>query len=425
MRIAILGDLQNDTVDNIKKIADDINTLSPDYVIALGDYGMYNKMGTLESFRDIAEAFRDVKCEKFVPLLGNHDVQFENGEIRCTPGTVYANYEKAFGCPPDNRIIETENLVICCVHLNPQTKDRYIHINECTVSDDRFEDIKNKLDKINNKPIIMITHTPPSCAEILCVPGVHIRATNAYLDQDHDIFRWEKLARDNRNIVMWFSGHYHMGHDYPKSINIKDGLAYMTTGCPVCASRDGQLHSRIIDTDGKNIIVRTYDHNTKALRDNVDYSCPMDYCRGEYTPTNAPLCIGSGNVINAKMDMNGKLYIMTDNGYLWETDLMHRYTAGTIHYSQNYTLDDFILSDNSIYRICGDKMFRHHMSDPQRFMREYDHPDCRFETSDIHTVEECTYTDFHYDKDNNSFVYNNKSYRFLTDEAGTLWIKAN
>ena len=42
MRIAIIGDLQNDTIDNIKKVAEDISALSPDYVIAVGDYGMYD-----------------------------------------------------------------------------------------------------------------------------------------------------------------------------------------------------------------------------------------------------------------------------------------------------------------------------------------------------------------------------------------------
>ena len=170
MRIAIIGDLQNDTIDNIKKVAEDISALSPDYVIAVGDYGMYDTMVTYENFSEIAKAFLDVKCKEFVPLLGNHDVQFENGEIKYAPGTVYKNYTDAFGFSPDNRIIETDSLVICCVHLNPQTKERYIHINECTVSDDRFEDIKDRLGRINDKPVIMITHTPPACAEILCVP---------------------------------------------------------------------------------------------------------------------------------------------------------------------------------------------------------------------------------------------------------------
>ena len=74
MRIAIIGDLQNDTIDNIKKVAEDISALSPDYVIAVGDYGMYDTMVTYENFSEIAKAFLDVKCKEFVPLLGNHDV---------------------------------------------------------------------------------------------------------------------------------------------------------------------------------------------------------------------------------------------------------------------------------------------------------------------------------------------------------------
>ena len=38
-----------------------------------------------------------------------------------------------------------------------------------------------------------------------------------------------------------------------------------------------------------------------------------------------------------------------------------------------------MLGENEIYRICKDKMFCHNINNPQRFMREYDHPDCEFD----------------------------------------------
>ena len=127
MRIAIIGDLQNDTSEHIKCAIDDIKALKPDYVITLGDYGMYGDIGTFKGFSDIADAFKDFPLKQYVPLLGNHDVQHENGETKFKAGTIYKNYTDAFGFPPENTIIETENFAICCVHLNPQTKERYIH----------------------------------------------------------------------------------------------------------------------------------------------------------------------------------------------------------------------------------------------------------------------------------------------------------
>lgn len=421
MRIAIIGDLQNDTSEHIKCAIDDIKALKPDYVITLGDYGMYGDIGTYKSFSDIADAFKDFPLKKYVPLLGNHDVQHENGETKFKAGTIYKNYTDAFGFPPENTIIETENFAICCVHLNPQTKERYIHIHECTVADENFEHIKNYIESVKNKPIIMITHTPPACAELLCVPEVHMRATNAYLDQSHDYSRWEKLAYENRNILMWFSGHFHMGHTYKKSISIKDSLAYMTVGCPVAGSRDGLLHTRILDADDTKITVRTYDHKTKKLADTIDFSCPYRL-RGEYIASDEPLCIGCGNVVSAKMHKNGTLYTMTDNGFLWETHLDERFTAGTIHYSNIYKLEDFMLGENEIYRICKDKMFCHNINNPQRFMREYDHPDCKFDTMEIKSVDEQLSTNFMFNKGSKSFTFNKQEYTYTTDDENKLWI---
>ena len=86
-----------------------------------------------------------------------------------------------------------------------------------------------------------------------------------------------------------------MGHSYPKSINIKDGLAYMTVGC--------------------------------------------------------------GNAIDAKMSTSGRLFTMSDNGYLWETDLEQRFTAGTIHYSQKYRLDGFKRAQTAYIAYAATKCF--------------------------------------------------------------------
>ncbi|MBQ7900661.1 MAG: hypothetical protein IJ365_01690, partial [Clostridia bacterium] len=218
------------------------------------------------------------------------------------------------------------------------------------------------------------------------------------------------------------SGHYHMGHHYPKSLNVKDGLAYMTVGCPVAASRDNQLHTRIIDIDSTNITVRTYDHTCRALLPTADYQCSTDFVRGEYEECTAPLCIGCGKAVHAAMSCDNRLFVMTDDGYLWEVNLENRFTAGTIHYSQMYRLDGFKLGENCIWRICGDKMFCHDLNDPYRFMREYDSHNCRYTQSELHRAEEYIHPHFVYNSGNNTFKLYNDTYSLHTDSGNMLWI---
>lgn len=57
MRIAIVGDLQYEKGESISGIIDDINTLNPDNIIFLGDYGYFDGYGSPENFMDFAVAF--------------------------------------------------------------------------------------------------------------------------------------------------------------------------------------------------------------------------------------------------------------------------------------------------------------------------------------------------------------------------------
>ena len=103
MRIAVVGDIQYRKGEDITEIAQDISALEPDTVIIVGDYGYWDGFGSYEVFREIENAFRQVKCRQFIPLLGNHDVQFEAGEVYMKKGTVAANYQQAFGQAPEKQ----------------------------------------------------------------------------------------------------------------------------------------------------------------------------------------------------------------------------------------------------------------------------------------------------------------------------------
>ena len=90
--------------------------------------------------------------------------------------------------------------------------------------------------------------------------------------------------------------------------------------------------------------------------------------------------VGSGKVSKNYIfeAMNGHIFLMTDNGFLWEIDVENNICLGTIHYSQNYILDDFYVDEQYVWRICGDKKMGHKLCDKKRFMRAYDYERCNF-----------------------------------------------
>lgn len=429
MRIAIVGDLQYEKGEDISHVADDIEGLNPDVVILLGDYGYWDGFGTYEVFSEVAKEFERVNCKYFVPIIGNHDVQNEAGERLIKSGTVAKNYKKAFGRSPENQILEFENFRIFCIHTEVQKKGDFYFEYECYLSDETLDMVKAELDKYPDKPVIMITHAPPAGCGLITVPMVHVRAANAYLNQDHGYEKWMGLARDYRQIVMWFSGHYHMGHYYKDSNVVTDGIAYFTTGSPTSGTRDGQRHTRVIDADGAKIEVKTFDHDTKELSKNPDYVFEVGKKRNKKQDKKVTgiFSAGCGKVVEGGMKAgnNGKIYAMTDNNMLWEIDIVDKIALGTIHYSDKYRLDGFITDENYIWCICGEYAFGHRYTDINRFMREKDWENCIFITKNKTDIVSGAEDEISYKGRVACETDNGLICSAFNDEEGKLWFEVS
>ncbi len=429
MRIAVVGDLQYQKGEDISLVADDIAQLDADAVILLGDYGYWDGFGTYEVFSEVANEFEKIGCKYFVPIIGNHDVQNEAGERLIKAGTVEENYKKAFRIKPENQILEFEKFRIFCLHTEVQKKGDFYFEYECYISDETLDTVKKELDKYPDKPVIMITHAPPAGCGLITVPMVHVRAANAYLNQDHGYEKWMNLAQEYRQIVMWFSGHYHMGHYHDDSSVVTDGIAYFTTGSPTSGTRDGQRHTRVIDADNAKIEVRTFNHDTKKLSENPDYVFDLDKKRNEKQDKEITgvFSAGCGRVVDGGMKAgnNGKIYAMTDNDMLWEIDIIDKIALGTIHYSDKYRLDGFTTDKKYIWRFCGEYAFGHKYTDTNRFMREKDWEGCVFETkkrADIafEKSSEVTYKNRIACETKNGMICST-----FNDEEGRLWFEVS
>lgn len=382
MRIAIVGDLQYEKTESLEDVAREIAALQPDYTVLVGDYGYWEIFGSYAAFQRVAAAFEKAGIAHPIAIVGNHDVQNESGERQMPCGTVAANYAQAFDCPPKNTVLEFDTFRVICVHIEPQKPGDFYYEYECYVSPDSQKWLTAELEREPEKPTVLITHAPLIGCGLLTVPTVHVRAANAYLNQDHGKEFWPMLARQHRQIALWFSGHYHMGHHHPNSQAVTDGVAYFTVGAATSCSRDGQRHTRILDEEDGRLIVRTYNHDTGRIEEPADYIRDLRAIRPPYEPMplQGVFSAGCGTVVDNGMQLgaNGCVYAMTDNGFLWEVDWRNRVALGTLHYSDRYKLDGLATDEQYVWRLCGDRAFGHRYTAVNRFMREKDWAYCEY-----------------------------------------------
>lgn len=242
----------------------------------------------------------------------------------------------------------------------------------------------------------MFTHAPMFGCGLRTVPKVHVRASNAFLNQNREPESVVRLAEKHREIKLWFSGHYHIGQNYGNSRASKFGIDFFSTGVVSSASRDGSRHSRIIEINGDSATVFTLDHTLGKLCNPVEISLlKNDFCgyihhKYNYFYNNADCSDGKiihrfetacGNIVKngVVLGKNGKLYVLTAEGFVWEINLEYGEAMGTLNYSDTVKISEIHSCENGILCVtsAGNRLFNY--DNPKRFMREKDLPECEFE----------------------------------------------
>lgn len=395
-KIAVLGDWQYSPNDKeaLYSCIKDINACSPNVVVQLGDYG--SSLGCPEGIKDAAEIFSALECKNFYPILGNHDLQNETGDNIYPHGYIENVFLNAFGLKSKNNILEFENFRLFFFGLEPQPAKGFVTENECYMSRETLDFISSEINRRKGVPVIMFTHAPMFGCGLRTVPKVHVRASNAFLNQNREPESVVRLAEKHREIKLWFSGHYHIGQNYGNSRASKFGIDFFSTGVVSSASRDGSRHSRIIEINGDSATVFTLDHTLGKLCNPVEISLlKNDFCgyihhKYNYFYNNADCSDGKiihrfetacGNIVKngVVLGKNGKLYVLTAEGFVWEINLEYGEAMGTLNYSDTVKISEIHSCENGILCVtsAGNRLFNY--DNPKRFMREKDLPECEFE----------------------------------------------
>ncbi|CAG7600267.1 3',5'-cyclic adenosine monophosphate phosphodiesterase CpdA [Paenibacillus solanacearum] len=395
MRIVVLGDyhLKEDELDWTAQCMDDIRACAPDLVVPLGDFGSNRLIGSPEGLLQSHALLTRIGAPMRA-ILGNHDLQRESGGKGQAHGTMERELVRLFGQSSGYGVMEESDFRLFFVSTDPQPSDSCYSVQECYVSEEQFDWLSQKLQERRGVPVIMFTHAPPIGCGLRTVPGVHVRATNAYLDQNHDAMRWYELIRHTPEIVLWFSAHYHLGHAYPDSCTTRLGTTFFTTGVHGSATRDGERLSRVIDITEHGVRVATLDHRKRSLLPDADWSFngtpgslisrkskALTTPETASFPQEAPLsCVaacplGDGEPLAQGIAQIGedRWLVAASDGYLWEACVSAEAVLGTLHIGSPvghvavHRDEAAYMADNRLYRV--------HIHDLWRFAR--DNPDKR------------------------------------------------
>lgn len=354
MRIVVLGDFHLCSNRQLSVQAmEDVRNCRPDLVVPLGDFGTGAHIGSPSGLEEAYELLKEIGAP-LRPILGNHDLQRESGPERQPHGTMESAFRQLYGLEASYGVIEYEHFRLVFASTEAQPEESCRQVQECYVSEEQFLQLVRILNCRRGVPVIMFTHAPPIGCGLRTVPDTHVRATNAYLDQNYDPARWLHLVRSYPEIVMWFSAHYHLSHHYPDAHTFRYGTHFFITGVHGSCTRDGRRQSRIIDVTDNQFAVGTLDHDERSVIHDADLRFPHPlavlmqskmFRRLEACPI-GQLSVKRNSLVAMP---GGRFAAASEDMFVWEACPAWEAVLGSLHVGVN--VRDLVSSKDGIWSI--------------------------------------------------------------------------
>ncbi|MBJ6360630.1 metallophosphoesterase [Paenibacillus sp. MAHUQ-46] len=354
---------------------EDIAAASPDLIIPLGDFGSQGKIGSVEGLEE-AEAFLRQAGAPLRPILGNHDMERESGPGKQPKGTMQERFLRMFELDCPYGVLEYDNYRFFFAATENQSPDSCYDVQEVFATDEQFDWLKAKLKERPGVPVIFFTHAPPVGAGLRTVPRVHVRSTNAYLDENHNPYRWYELFKHTPEIVLWFSAHYHLSHGHPDSHTYRFGTHFFMTGVHGAAfTRDGNRQSRILDIDTDGVKVLTLDHIKREVTEEGGWAHTGQLDTLVQQPRLEPVYVHAVSVGEAPAVKGGlvplsptRCIVSTTDGFSWEAEPWVEGVFGTYHIGP--ALTSVAACGNQLWMAWGNEAGATDRHSPWRFVRD-------------------------------------------------------
>jgi len=274
--VAVLGDLHLDPRDmdlhnearsQLKELLDKDKDKAgcSRHMVSLGDVGAYGSAGTTESFKFTHEWLAGFGCPYDI-VTGNHDLEGIN-EFE-TDAANLARWMEIFAKDTPQFCTEIADKVLCVGLSTVRFRDARFSSHEVFVDAvqlDWFEEVLKAHPATAGWKILIFTHAPILGSGLRFLQGVHVKNGCAWINHTDGKTRGRflELCDQFAAIKAWFSGHFHLSHDY-------DDVAFVQVGVIGDKSmRDGRRQTRVIRGNADGLRVFTVDHH-KGGRERLD-----------------------------------------------------------------------------------------------------------------------------------------------------------
>jgi len=248
------------------------------YLISLGDLGRKEirhepgDAGTTKSFQD-AKFFLDSFGVPYEILTGNHDLEgldeFDTDE---------ANLKAWMDCfdkptPQFCRQIGEKTLLLGLSTVrfrDAPYSSHEVHINNEQL--DWFQRTVEAHPANEGWKILVFSHAPIIGSGLRALRDVHVKNGCAWLNhcsKNRSVFI--RCVRENPQIKLWFSGHFHLSHEFEDSISTVASCTFVQLGViGPSSTRDGCRQTRIIRGCHKRLEVYSVNHHKRDEKGRPD-----------------------------------------------------------------------------------------------------------------------------------------------------------
>lgn len=262
MLLCVLGDLhyQAELRDHFQEMVRDLKSFDPAAVICIGDLTTGRDVGSHHLVREALAILEGFGCPVST-IAGNHDLE---GADFATDEANLLDHLQACGRETPwytRRFADWTGVFLC----NERFRANTTQVNEVYLSPQQLAWLARTLETTPG-PVLVACHAPVLGSGLRILPELHLRAGNAYINQNHNPGELFDLLATRTNVLLCFSGHSHLGQHYGDSLTEVLGINFVHCGTThPDQARDGSRHSRLVEFDAAGMTIHTYCHTTKAI----------------------------------------------------------------------------------------------------------------------------------------------------------------
>ena len=281
-----------------QRMAEDNDSLLRSFLVSLGDLGRKDirhqpgDAGTTKSFED-AKDYLEGFSLPYDLVTGNHDLEGLD-EFNTDEENLEA-FMKCFNrdTPYFKRQVGPKTLLIGLSTTRFRSAPFSSH--EVHIPDEQIEWFLDVIKNHSNEEgwrICVFSHAPIMGSGLRVLQNVHVQNGCAWLNHcssNRDIFI--KTVKENPQIKLWFSGHFHLSHDYQDAISTVGSCTFVQAGVVgKISSRDGRRQTRIVQGSSDCLRLYTINHHKRdpdgtaelRLDAKIDLmTSAVELCRGD------------------------------------------------------------------------------------------------------------------------------------------------